>query len=181
MAKKERIVVKADSKILVHKGKLFMQKFQKNKKIDGVRHVKEIIFEEVTNKDVKETKPIVDLVQSVNNNSEFLYHDTLHSYNDNQSIEEQINQCHRLAKSDIDSLKDLPKVIDEKIAELNKLKERAIKETDYWRNHNSRTNQCPHNNIKRDDEGQAHCQDCGAIAVSEAIDIGKKFWKKQTD
>src|SRR3972149_3923459 len=75
-----------------------------------------------------ETKPIVDLVKQINDDSEFLWHDTLHSYNDNQTAEEQINQCHKLAKRDIDSLHELPKIIDEKIVALGKLKERVFKE-----------------------------------------------------
>lgn len=52
----------------------------------------------------KETRPIADLVEGIEGVYDFLYHDTLHSFNDNQTIEEQIKLCHKWAKQDIDSL-----------------------------------------------------------------------------
>jgi len=53
-----------------------------------------------------ETKPIVQMVMNVDEYSEFLYYDTLHSWNDKQTVEQQIKECHELAKKDIDSLFD---------------------------------------------------------------------------
>lgn len=37
-------------------------------------------------------------------NYEFLWHDTLHTCNDKQTEEQQIEECHRLAQRDIDNL-----------------------------------------------------------------------------
>jgi hypothetical protein len=75
----------------------------------------------------EETKPIVELVQTASEySSEFFYHDTSHSFNDNQTVEQQIEVCHEWAKEDIDSLVDgkLAKEIDDKIARLNEVKDR---------------------------------------------------------
>lgn len=71
----------------------------------------------------EETKPIVNLVQQAVEFSEFLYHDTLHSWNDNQTCEEQIEECHRLAKEDIDNLLDgdYIKIVEKKIADLQEV------------------------------------------------------------
>jgi len=52
----------------------------------------------------KESKKYVDMALKRDKYSEFLWHDTLHFYNDLQSIDEQIDECHRLAKKDIDSI-----------------------------------------------------------------------------
>ena len=75
----------------------------------------------------KETKPILDLIPS-DFETEFLYHDTLHSHNDKQTIEEQIQECHKLAKQDIDNLLDgeISKRIDEGIKILQKVKKKLI-------------------------------------------------------
>ncbi len=72
-----------------------------------------------------ETKPIVDLIPN-DYGYEFLYHDTLHSNNDKQTIEEQIKECHELAKEDIDSLIDgeISKKLDEGIMSLQNLKDK---------------------------------------------------------
>lgn len=48
----------------------------------------------------EETRPLVSLIEEFH--SEYLYHDTLHSHNDNQTIEQQVEECHRLARQDID-------------------------------------------------------------------------------
>ena len=50
----------------------------------------------------EETKDIVNIMSGFPDVYEFLYHDTLHSFNDNQTIEEQIAVCHDWAKEDID-------------------------------------------------------------------------------
>lgn len=74
-----------------------------------------------------ETKPIVELVKIISEyNSEFLYHDTLHGWNDNQTTEEQIKECHKLAKNDIDNLLSgkLYGDMSEKISKLNEAKEK---------------------------------------------------------
>ena len=69
-----------------------------------------------------ETKPIAELVRDFN--SEFLYHDTLHSFNDNQTVGEQLQICHEWAKGDIDSLmgKDIIEEIDNRIKSLQEIK-----------------------------------------------------------
>ena len=71
-----------------------------------------------------ETKPIVQLVEGVEGVYDFLYHDTLHSHNDNQTTEEQIEECHRLAKKDIDNLLDgeICKQLDSMIGKLQEIK-----------------------------------------------------------
>lgn len=72
-----------------------------------------------------ETKPIIELIP-YDYSCEFLFHDTLHSYNDNQTIEEQVEECHRLAKQDIDNLLDgeISKRIDEGIKALQNVKDK---------------------------------------------------------
>ena len=71
----------------------------------------------------EETKPIADLVY--NFDSEFLYHDTLHYWNDKQTAEQQIQVCHNWAMKDIDNLFDgeIAKKIDNSIKELQKAKD----------------------------------------------------------
>lgn len=73
-----------------------------------------------------ETKPIVDLVNGIEGVYDFLYHDTLHSWNDKQTIEEQIEVCHKWAKEDIDDLLDgeISKRIDEGIKRLEETKKK---------------------------------------------------------
>ena len=73
----------------------------------------------------KETEPILNLIPR-DFESEFLYHDTLHSYNDKQTTEKQIEECHKLAKQDIDNLLDgeIGKRIDEGIKRLQKVKKK---------------------------------------------------------
>lgn len=76
-----------------------------------------------------ETKPIVDIIPS-DYSYEFLYHDTNHSHNDNQTIEEQIKECHELAKRDIDNLLDgeISKQIDNGIKALQEVKDKLDQE-----------------------------------------------------
>lgn len=73
----------------------------------------------------EETKPIVDIIPS-DYSYEFLYHDTNHAYNDNQTVEEKIEVCHELAKKDIDSLLDgeISKQIDNGIKALQEVKKK---------------------------------------------------------
>lgn len=72
-----------------------------------------------------QTKEIVEFAHSVNEYSEFLYHDTLHTYNDNQTVEEQIQYAHKLAKEDIDGLlsDEYTAILDNKIKRLTELKQ----------------------------------------------------------
>jgi len=72
-----------------------------------------------------ETKPLLNLIPP-EFESEFLYHDTLHSWNDKQTIEEQIKLCHELAKEDIDNLLggEISKRIDERIKRLTGVKKK---------------------------------------------------------
>lgn len=75
----------------------------------------------------EETKPLADLISELD--SEFLYHDTLHSFNDIQTVEEQITTCHDWAKKDIDNLLDgeIGEEIDKRIKHYTDLKNK-IKE-----------------------------------------------------
>ena len=77
----------------------------------------------------KETKPIIDIIP-YEFQSEFLYHDTLHSWNDKQTKKEQIEVCHELAKKDIDNLinGEISKRIDEGIKRLQEIKKKLEKE-----------------------------------------------------
>lgn len=72
-----------------------------------------------------ETKPIKDMIPS-EFESEFLFHDTLHSWNDKQTIEEQIKTCHKWAKEDIDNLLngEISKRIEEGINRLNEIRDK---------------------------------------------------------
>ena len=72
-----------------------------------------------------ETNKIIDLIPNYFE-SEFLYHDTLHSWNDKETTEEQIETCHKLAKQDIDNLFDgeISKRIDEGIKRLEEAKKK---------------------------------------------------------
>jgi len=71
-----------------------------------------------------ETKLIVDLVSGIEEIYEFLYHDTNHSFNDKQTLDEQIKLCHKWAKEDIDSLFSgkISDTLDKSIKELQELK-----------------------------------------------------------
>ncbi len=75
-----------------------------------------------------ETKPLVELIPQ-DYSCEFLYHDTNHSWNDKQTVEEQIKECHKLAKADIDNLLDgeISKKINEGIEALQKIKDKLDK------------------------------------------------------
>lgn len=77
----------------------------------------------------KETEPILDLIPR-DFETEFLYHDTLHAYNDKQTTEEQIEEGHKLAKRDIDNLFDgeISKRIDEGIKKLQEVKRKLNEE-----------------------------------------------------
>ena len=68
----------------------------------------------------EETKDLRDLVESVEEYCEFLYYDTLHTHNQNQTVEEQINECHERAKGDIDRL---PSVIESAKEKAQKIEE----------------------------------------------------------
>ena len=73
------------------------------------------------------------MVSGIDGTSEFLFHDTLHSWNDKQTIEQQIEICHNWAKDDINNLLDgeLGKRLDEAIKKLQEIKnniENKIKE-----------------------------------------------------
>jgi hypothetical protein len=75
-----------------------------------------------------ETQPIIDLIPR-DYESEFLYHDTLHSWNDKQTTEQQIKVCHDWAKKDIDNLLDgeISKRIEEGIKTLQEAKDELDK------------------------------------------------------
>lgn len=68
----------------------------------------------------EETRPLVNLVTQIDEYSEFLYHDTLHIWNDNQTIEQQIEEMHKIVKYDIDSIPKIIKQKEEEIANLKK-------------------------------------------------------------
>ena len=71
-----------------------------------------------------ETELIVNLVSGIEGVYDFLYHDTNHSFNDKQTIEEQIKLCHKWAKEDIDSLfsGEISDILDKSIKKLQELK-----------------------------------------------------------
>jgi len=75
----------------------------------------------------EETREIAELIPK-EFNGEFLYHDTLHSWNDNQPIEQQIEICHTLAKRDIDSLIDgnILVLIDNQLEEIITIKNKLL-------------------------------------------------------
>ena len=74
------------------------------------------------------TKPIVDLIPR-DFESEFLYHDTLHFWNEKQTTEQQIEVCHKWAKEDIDNLLngEISKKIDKGIKTLQEAKDNLNK------------------------------------------------------
>jgi hypothetical protein len=71
----------------------------------------------------EETDFIAKIVDEIEPYSDFLYHDTLHDINDNQTVEEQIEISHKWAKEDIDRLFDgsYKIKIEEKIKNLRNL------------------------------------------------------------
>jgi len=75
----------------------------------------------------EETRPIVNMVDGIEGVYDFLYHGTLHSFNDTQTIEEQIELCHKWAKKDIDSLFNgkISETLDEGIKKLQELKKKV--------------------------------------------------------
>jgi len=77
----------------------------------------------------EKTKSLKALISSIEEDSDFLYHDTLHSWNDNMTIEEQIDECHKMAHEDIDKVKSnyFIDLIQEKILSLENLKVELIK------------------------------------------------------
>lgn len=72
-----------------------------------------------------ETKLIRDIVKQIRDDSEFLWFDSLHSYCDKMTTEEQIEEMHRKARADIDSLETLNNEIDIKIRELEVVKQQV--------------------------------------------------------
>jgi len=66
----------------------------------------------------KETEELKNLVDGLEEFSEFLFHDTQHTYNDKQNIAEQIQECCRLAKADINSLPKLIKNVEKRLKKL---------------------------------------------------------------
>lgn len=73
----------------------------------------------------EKTKPLVELLKSLDIGFEyFLWHDTLNSWNEKQTCEEQIGVAYKFAKEDIDSLKKVPKLINSKIKELKEAKKK---------------------------------------------------------
>ena len=76
-----------------------------------------------------ETKPLADLVQGIDGVYDFLYHDTNHSFNDGQPLEEQIEVCHKWAKEDIDSLLGgkISQILNKGIEDLQKVKDKLDK------------------------------------------------------
>ena len=64
----------------------------------------------------KETEPLVKKLESLGI-EEFLWHDTLHSWNDKQTLPEQLKEAYELAINDINNL---PKWLNKKEKELKK-------------------------------------------------------------
>jgi len=78
----------------------------------------------------EETSPIIYLIPNDYSN-DFLYHNTLHSCNDEQTTGKQIEVCHDWAKKDIDSLLDgkISEQIDKNIKSLQELKDKLDKKS----------------------------------------------------
>ena len=57
----------------------------------------------------KESKELIEAVKKVDEYSEFLYHDTLHTEYNHMTTVEQIEECHRMAREDINEFEDLIK------------------------------------------------------------------------
>lgn len=76
----------------------------------------------------EETAEIVNAIPD-DLRSEFLYHDTLHLHNDKQTVEEQVEECHRMAERDIDDFLngELSKQINDRIGQLQTLKAKIEK------------------------------------------------------
>lgn len=71
---------------------------------------------------VPETDPIRDIISNLPypvGNSEWMWKDTLHSHNDNQTLREMVDEMHRYAREDIDELDTLWKRMEEYIKELS--------------------------------------------------------------
>ena len=77
----------------------------------------------------KATEPLVKFVNSLGWD-DFLWHDTLHSWNDNQTIEEQLDEAYRMAMNDIDYLpqwfEEKEKELKSKLEEIRSFKERFV-------------------------------------------------------
>ena len=84
-----------------------------------------IILIEPTDKS-EELRKIVRLVDEY---SDFLWHDTMHTWNETQTTEELIEGGHKLAKKDIDNFfnNNYEKILDKKIEELYILKNKLKK------------------------------------------------------
>lgn len=85
----------------------------------------------------KQTKEIVDFVHRALDDSEFLYADTLHIYNENQTLEEMFYEMAKQAKTDIDDFFDTSESkIEIKISVLKK----QLKElNEFQKNHKINT------------------------------------------
>lgn len=53
------------------------------------------------------TEKIHEYLSKLGGHSEFLWSDTLHSWNEKQNINQQISECHKVAKHCIDSVPDI--------------------------------------------------------------------------
>lgn len=70
----------------------------------------------------EETKWLKNLAEDLGMDYEFLYHDTLHFQHDKMNKEEQIEDCHRVAKDDIDrAFTDFPTKIGKIYPDLSPL------------------------------------------------------------
>ena len=69
----------------------------------------------------KETKLIKEIVDNFDDYYDFLWHDTLYSCNDTQTIEQQIKECHSMAKRDINNIPRMVKKLEGKIKKMNKI------------------------------------------------------------
>ena len=71
---------------------------------------------------VPETESIRDLIVSLPYpvaNSEWMYRDTLHLHNDNQTLKQMVDEMHRLAREDIDELDTLWKKMADYMKEIS--------------------------------------------------------------
>lgn len=66
----------------------------------------------------EETKPLKELVDEIDEYSDFLWHATIYISDDKKTLNKQIELCHKWAKEDIDSLPDKIKEAEAKIKKI---------------------------------------------------------------
>jgi len=66
----------------------------------------------------KETEPLVELVSFLESSSNFLYNDTMGSSYDKMTIRRQVDECHIIARDDIDNLLEIVNISKKNIEQI---------------------------------------------------------------